>query len=400
MSGWFDRTHMRESRDGVDWLADEPVDLVGLPYQRDGCLLQRDGVSVCVDYTGGDKEYRLLRYVRQRPPDFGPDTLPKHASPFVTEGADLFRSSDGVNWSHLTAVGPCGDNTTFFYDPFRKRWIFSIRTLLGRFGRGRGWHSDPDLATAATWTPEEVLPWVAIHGAGHEATVEDLASPEIYKVTCMPYESQMLGLFAIYRGPSNDWAEERGTPKIIDLYLGSSRDGYHYSLSPSPILASSRKPGTWDHGYLHMVNGGLIPVDDLVRIYYTAFSGISPLLGEHMYAGGSMGLAQLRRDGFASLGCDATGRGHAESKCLRVRGDRLFVNAATARGGISVSVLDHRSWIRHTVTFGPGIDSTAFSLPVGAEMGPAIFCQWIKSSLIAWQMTSRRSPPPVKCRPV
>ncbi|WP_133804697.1 hypothetical protein [Kribbella caucasensis] len=367
MSGWFDRTHLRESVDGVDWFADEPVDLLGLPYRRDGGLLQRDGVSVCVDYTGARREYRLLRYVRQRPSDFAVDTLPHHASPVVAEGADLYGSSDGVNWNHLTAVGPCGDNTTFFYDPFRKEWVFSIRTHLGRFGRGRGWHSDSDLATAATWSPEEVVPWVASHGAGHENTVEDLPSPEIYKVTCMPYESQMLGFFAIYRGPSNDWAEERGTPKIIDLYLGSSRDGYHYSLSPRPLLVSSRRPGSWDRGYLHMVNGGLIPVDDLVRIYYTAFSGVSPSLGEHMYAGGSMGLAQLRRDGFASLGADATGHGGAESKRLRVRGEHLFVNATTGRGGIGVSVLDHRSSTHHTVTLGPGTDSTAFGLPVGLD---------------------------------
>jgi hypothetical protein len=43
-------------------------------------------------------------------------------------------------------------------------------------------------------------------------------------------------------------------------------------------------------------------VGDELRFYFAGFSGISPRLGKHPYAGGSTGLALLRRDGFASMG--------------------------------------------------------------------------------------------------
>jgi hypothetical protein len=280
------------------------------------------------------------------------------------EGGELYSSADGIHWEPDGPAGPCGDHTTFFYDPFRSQWVFSLRTHLGPFGRGRGWHSGSSFADAATWAESDVLPWVGSLGFAAGPTIGDLPAPEIYKITCMPYESAMLGVFAVYRGPSNGYAEAHGSLKVIDLYLGISRDGYHFTVAPDPFLVSSRAQGTWNAGYLHMVNGGILPVGEETRIYFTGFSGDSPALGHHMYAGASMGLAMLRRDGFCALTAGPDGHGRATTKPLAVRGDHLHLNAETRNGSLAATVTDLRSGLQHRFSLPPGTDGTRIAFPL------------------------------------
>jgi hypothetical protein len=50
----------------------------------------------------------------------------------------LATSSDGISWSTQTPAGPshtAGDYCSFFYNPFRQRWVFSIRTDYFEEGR-------------------------------------------------------------------------------------------------------------------------------------------------------------------------------------------------------------------------------------------------------------------------
>ncbi len=371
MSGWFDRTSMRISADGVSWNGSAPRELAGLDYEDDGRMIQRDGVSICRDYTDTEAGYRMLRWVRRRTREFGPDDLPAHSRPVLSEGGEIYSSHDGEHWLHEGPSGLCGDNTTFFYDPFRRKWVFSLRTHLGPYGRGRGWHEGDDFDAAARWSENEVVPWVGSHGFGAAPAVGDLPTPEIYKVTCMPYESAMLGVFAVYRGPTNHYAEARGQPKIIDLYLGISRDGYHYAVAPKPFLASSLVPDAWDYGYLHMVNGGIIPHGDETRIYYTGFSGVSPALGHHMYAGGSMGLATLRRDGFCALTAGPEGSGVVRTKPLTVQGSHLFANICTGGRDAVATVTDLDTGAIETHTIAAGVDSTRHSIRLGGTADSA-----------------------------
>ncbi|WAH99181.1 hypothetical protein [Arthrobacter sp. MMS18-M83] len=369
MSGWFDRTSLRNSVDGIVWNDSEPKELTGLDYEEGGGILQRDGVSICRDYADAEAKYRMLRWVRRRTPDFGPEDLPAHSTPVISEGGEIYSSDDGEHWVHEGPSGPCGDNTTFFYDPFRRKWVFSLRTHLGPYGRGRGWHEADDFHGASRWSEGDVLPWVGSHGFGAAPPVGDLRTPEIYKITCMPYESAMLGVFAVYRGPSNDYAEAHGLPKIIDLYLGISRDGYHYNVNPEPFLASSLVPDAWDYGYLHMVNGGIIPCGDETRIYYTGFSGVSPSLGRHMYAGASMGLATLRRDGFCALTPGPDGAGAVQTRPLLVQGDHLFINIRTGAGEAEATVTDLDAGGTETHAIPSGVDNTRHGILLAGTTG-------------------------------
>ncbi len=58
-----------------------------------------------------------------------------------------------------------------------------------------------------------------------------------------------------------------------------------------------------------------------------------------MYAGGSMGLAVLRRDGFASLNADEEG-GYLITRPVIFKGRYMFVNVDDKKGQLQIEVLD------------------------------------------------------------
>jgi hypothetical protein len=66
---------------------------------------------------------------------------------------------------------------------------------------------------------------------------------------------------------------------------------------------------------------------------YMGTAGIAPNGHRGMYTGGSIGLAMLRRDGFASM----DGAGALTTRPVQFNGDHLFVNA---NGELRVEVLD------------------------------------------------------------
>ena len=67
----------------------------------------------------------------------------------------------------------------------------------------------------------------------------------------MPYESAMLGVFGYYRGPSNDYAQNHGFPKIqqrLDLYRQLIQRPLHSNWRQSGILALFEVPGELGEG--------------------------------------------------------------------------------------------------------------------------------------------------------
>ena len=128
-AGWIHTICYATSKDGLHW--DRPdLDLQPgtnrvLPPQY-----QCDSWNVVPDYNG-DTEQRYKIFV-----------MPGGQGP-----AMLFVSADGVRWSEPVMTGPTGDRSSMFYNPFRKKWVYSLRSrlagplarLLGtrRFPRGR-----------------------------------------------------------------------------------------------------------------------------------------------------------------------------------------------------------------------------------------------------------------------
>lgn len=331
-AGWFGGTALAISKDGIQWERPnwgvEPDTNLVLPRRND---YFRDGVGVWLDHDAANpnERYKMFIYHRHRDRD----------AKTHWEGGLASTSADGIHWGNFTPTGPCGDNTTFFYNPFRKRWVYSIRTTKKGVGRLRGYREHEDFIAGAEWGLDDVVHWTG---------ADDLDAPDpaleyptqLYNVDAVGYESILLGLFMIHRGPPNNVCETGGFPKITEVVTAYSRDGFHWHRPDrEAFIPCSREEGSWNRGYIHTAGGCCVVVGDQLYFYFGAFSGISPRLGTHMYAGGSTGLAVLRRDGFASLDADGLG-GSITTRTVTFQGRYLFVNCDTSRGDLRVEVLD------------------------------------------------------------
>src|SRR5262249_47736095 len=114
---------------------------------------------------------------------------------------ELAASSDGIHWREMGTSGRSGDRSTFFYNPFRQLWVFSLRneTTLHEARVRRYWET-PDFFGGVNWKPEEPVLWAHADSADPpKHGMEDVAV-ELYNLDCVAYESVLLGLFTIFRG--------------------------------------------------------------------------------------------------------------------------------------------------------------------------------------------------------
>lgn len=253
----------------------------------------------------------------------------------------LHTSSDGVKWSAAVPTGSASDYCSFFYNPFRKVWVFSIKRG-GPRGRCRYYSENADFIKGADWSnsvywtnadsldlpePEGRYP-----GAGE--------TPQLYSLNAVAYESLMVGVHYIHRGPSNKICEEGRFPKLTDLEIGFSRDGFHWDRPDRRgFILGTRKEDSWDRAYIHSTTGVFVVHGDKLVFPYTGFSGLAFDGSRGMYNGGSVGLAMLRRDGFASF--DAGNKnGTLTTRPVEFNGFHLFVNVECPKGELRVEILD------------------------------------------------------------
>ncbi len=341
-AGWFDGVGYATSKDGIHWerpsLDVTPGTNRVLPVrQEEGRLMLRDAASIWHDAAAPNEAERWKMFVFSRL--LG-----------ATEGqshGELFTSPDGIHWPQGRRVQFWhGDNTSIFHDPFRQQWVLSVRerapslrdptkTVRSRFiHTGKGFMKlaeRKDRMRAPLWLKLDTRD-KADPALGDE--------PELYHFTATPYESLMIGVFGIFYGPTNEICAKEKRPKIIDLQLGYSRDGFIYDRPHrEAFLKSARSPGTWNRGYLHPSTGVCLIVGDKLHFYFGTWSGDAGNGRSHMYAGGTTGLATLRRDGFASMDAGAEG-GVLTTTPLVFKGKFPFVNVSSAAGELRAEILD------------------------------------------------------------
>ena len=258
----------------------------------------------------------------------------------------LFVSRDGIHWTETGRSGPAGDRTTFFYNPFRQKWVFSIRSeVSGGMGRYRRYLETPDFERGAQWREDEPVPWVS-------ADVDDPRRPEynvpaeIYNLDCVAYESLLLGLFTIFRGERN----EREKPN--DVCVGFSRDGFHWDRPDRrAFLPVSEHVGDWNWANVQSAGGTCLVVGDQLYFYVSGRRGVP---GSGAPGVCSTGLAILRRDGFASMDRAPSSSGIERldpsiepgtltTRPVRFSGRHLFVNLDAPAGALRVEVLDREA---------------------------------------------------------
>ena len=178
-------------------------------------------------------------------------------------------------------------------------------------------------------------------------------APQIYNFDAIDYESISVGMFQIWHGPEVKFLTETKKPKITELQATFSRDGIYYDrpvrgLGGECFIPASRIEGTWNYGYIQSVSGGLIVHPEELWFYFAAFSGKhTKPNGETAYdahIGGSLGLAKLRRDGFASM----DGSGELLTKPLITSKEPLglFVNVQASGGSLRAELLDENGVVQ------------------------------------------------------
>lgn len=254
----------------------------------------------------------------------------------------LHVSGDGKTWSDGFPTDMAADDyCSFFYNPFREKWCFSIKRGTAR-GRSRYYLESDEFLRGTNWS--KAVYWTNADRLDAPEPVDRYPggsgdAPQLYSLNAVAYESLMIGMHYIHRGPKNEVCDKGKFPKLIDLELGFSRDGFHWDRPDRrPFIASTRTEGAWDRAYLHSTAGVLLVLEDRLVFPYMGTSGIAPDGTRGMYTGGSIGLATLRRDGFASMEAGEKA-GTLTTRPIRFKGDRLFVNFAAPRGELRVEVL-------------------------------------------------------------
>ena len=261
-------------------------------------------------------------------------------------------SANGVDWSEPQwASGQVFDATTWFFNPFRQKWVFSIRQSSPTIDRGRirrYWEfDDVERGGDANWGErvEDAPLWVGAERP-HDAPRPELAAPvQLYRLNCEAYESLLLGTFTIHRG---NFAHQSGDgrpfdtdrPKCNENCIGFSRDGFHWHRPDHrPWMGLSERRGDWNWGNMWSCGPGIVVVGDYLYIYAAGRRGKSFPDCVNEDAGGSAGLAFMRRDGFVSMDADDEEK-TLVTRTLRFTGKHLFVNAAVTAGELNVEVLD------------------------------------------------------------
>ncbi len=262
-------------------------------------------------------------------------------------------SADGIHWTPLGKLGRSGDRCSLGYNPFRDVWIYSLRHGWGRPRARR--YAESRVFGDADWYDDPPPFWT---GADRLDGMRDelKTPPQLYNLDCNGYESLMLGLFTIYRGNPHDDGDrpaalsdaeierlkEPGRPKLNEISVGFSRDGFHWwRPDRRPFLPVSEKAGDWNWGNVQSAGGCCLVVGDRLFFYVSGRAGKSYPGSPSEDSGGSTGLATLRRDGFASMVAGEEA-GTLTTRPITFKGKHLFVNASCPQGTLRAEVLDEQ----------------------------------------------------------
>lgn len=357
-AGALQSTCYATSRDGIHWTKPS-LDVV--PGTNIVLNRARNSATVWLDLEAANSTRRYVFHRRD-------DETNRHV---------VHYSADGIHWSEpAVRAGAAEDRSTLFYNPFRRKWVFGLRSVhvgegetaapefakdprvsmgLGdftRIGRMRRYAEGDTLEAALqSWPypqkPPRTVDRQFLHDSTSAATPlwvgsdrldsirPDIGTPtELYNLDAVAYESLMVGFFSVWRGvPINN----PGRDKINEICVGFSRDGFHWDRSyRQPLVGVSEDPRAWNYSNVQSVGGCFLIVGDQLYIYASGRQ-TRDIKVRPGYC--STGLATLRRDGFASM--DATGQpGVLTTRPVLFTGKHLFVNVACPKGALRVEILD------------------------------------------------------------
>jgi len=292
-----------ESKDGVSWAK------ASLVYE-DGKLVHGPAVVVDRQEKNPGRRYKLF---------YNTCDIDRHIHHDATFNVAFSR--DGIAWRKyrhdpvyhmMSDTGHC-----VFRDPGTGRYVAFVRLWLDNRLRAVGRMQSGDFIN---WTrPRPVIV------PGEWNTVGD----EFYGFSAFPYEGAYLGLLWVYhRNAPNSGAEQ--------ARLMYSTDGLNWTPAGDGLFIPAGKRGSWDAG---MIQAGPQPVilKDRIVFYYSGSGGSHGKGSEY-----NLGLATLRRDGFACLE-PFQERGTVTTRPFELADCRVGVNANAGHGSLSAAVLNEDS---------------------------------------------------------
>lgn len=321
-------TGYAESTDGKHWTK-PTLDIWNQTNIVDTC--NRDAATIWLDKQEKDpaKRYKMFN-VERRPTDRRWQFILKY-------------SSDGIHWGEGVAQsGDLYDRSSAFYNPFRDVWALSMRYGTKVSSRSRSYleNKDPEIAVSFAHRTRKGVPdknivyWFTPSDKEPRHPKFPEVNPGIYNFDAIAYESIMLGLYSVWQGPENGVCAKLGIQKKNEIFLGYSRDGFHfYRPSFRPFMAVNETDGAWNWGNMQSINGVPLVVGDSLYFYSSGRQRNKIMWDSYT----STGLATLRRDGFVSMHGDKGG--YLTTEKINFDGKYLFVNA-DVKGTLAVEVLD------------------------------------------------------------
>ena len=255
-------TGYAESEDGKHWT--KPVlDIWNQTNIVDTC--NRDAATIWLDKQEKDpsKRYKMFN-VERRPTDRRWQFILKY-------------SSDGIHWGEGVAQsGDLYDRSSAFYNPFRDVWALSMRYGTTVSSRSRSYleNKDPEMAVSFAHRIRKGVPdknmvyWFTPSDKEPRHPEFPEVEPGIYNFDAIAYESIMLGLYSVWQGPENGVCAKLGIQKKNEIFLGYSRDGFHfYRPSFKPFMAVNETEGAWNWGNMQSINGVPLVVGDSLYFY-------------------------------------------------------------------------------------------------------------------------------------
>jgi len=235
-----------------------------------------------------------------------------------------------ANPDHIQAIG-AGDTTTFRYDRVLKRYIYDGKFkfhMPGETFKRLGIIVEPEkpLLRLRTFSEsEDLIHWSPPRMMFYPDRL-DPPDRQIYSHVGFVYESMWLGIIRAMRLQVTGW-------KQVDLQLSYSRDGRHWSRPDQrqPFIPLGDAE-SWEADYSAAPLTEPVLLGEELYFYYFGSRHFTrdqiPVSSFQPY----VGLAKLRRDGFASLNADKT-PGQVATRPLTFTGKHLFVNADVGNGG-------------------------------------------------------------------
>ena len=276
--------------------------------------------------------------------------------------------------------GPINDRSTIFKNPFRNKWVASIKDNFGPSNdglqrRARSYYETDSILRDNNWThhgsscpPHANCPYAWVSADTADPPNPDCGRAcfvsELYNFDVIAYESVLIGLYAIFRGFSGGGS--RITGELNELHIGTSRDGFHFSRPPPSqrraFMGYSYPEHSFPNTDVQSVANGMVVSDHLITFFGMGRTGQPQYYSSDNPGGNrSMAAATIRRDGFASL--ETTGAGLAPSFLWTVptvfsaTQTFVFVNVKLAAGGfLQVGIAEEALSPSGDVVFLPGFE--------------------------------------------